>query len=61
MGLYLLHLHLHGLFRGQNLELGRDADTGGQSQYVLQLAQALGERPELDRLELITRVLKILA
>ena len=58
MGLYLLHLHLHGLFRGQNLELGRDADTGGQSQYVLQLAQALGERPELDRLELITRCIE---
>ena len=23
MGFYLLHLHLHGLFRGHDLELGR--------------------------------------
>ncbi len=58
MGLYLLHLHLHGLFRGHNLELGRDADTGGQSSYVLELARALGERPELERLELITRCIE---
>ena len=30
VGLNLLHLHLHGLFRSHDLELGRDADTGGQ-------------------------------
>ena len=32
-----LHLHLHGLIRSKNLELGRDADTGGQTQYVLEM------------------------
>ena len=32
-----LHLHLHGLLRSQNLELGRDPDTGGQTKYVLEL------------------------
>ena len=37
MRLKFLHLHLHGLIRSQNLELGRDADTGGQTQYVLEL------------------------
>ena len=55
MGLYLLHLHLHGLIRGHDLELGRDADTGGQTTYVLELARALAEQPQVDRLEVITR------
>ena len=55
MGSYLLHLHLHGLFRGQQLELGRDADTGGQTTYVLELIRSLAARPEVDRVEVITR------
>jgi sucrose-phosphate synthase len=55
VGSYLLHLHLHGLFRGQQLELGRDADTGGQTTYVLELIRSLAERPEVERVEVITR------
>jgi sucrose-phosphate synthase len=55
VGLYLLHLHLHGLFRGHDLELGRDADTGGQTTYVLELIRSLAARPEVDRLEVVTR------
>ncbi len=55
MGFYLLHLHLHGLFRGHDLELGRDADTGGQTTYVLELARSLAARPEVDRVEVVTR------
>ena len=58
MGLYILHLHLHGLFRGHDLELGRDADTGGQTNYVLELARALGQHSEVDRLEVITRCIE---
>jgi sucrose-phosphate synthase len=57
MGYTALHLHLHGLFRGQNPELGRDADTGGQTTYVLELAKALAARPEMDRVEVVTRLL----
>jgi hypothetical protein len=53
VGLYLLHLHLHGLLRGQNLELGRDPDTGGQTTYVLQLTRALAARPEVERVEVV--------
>ena len=30
MRLKFLHLHLHGLIRSKNLELGRDPDTGGE-------------------------------
>lgn len=58
MGYYLLHLHLHGLFRGHDLELGRDADTGGQTTYVLELARGLAARPEVDRVDVITRLIQ---
>ena len=33
-GLYIMSLSVHGLVRGTDLELGRDADTGGQVLYV---------------------------
>ena len=55
MGLRLLHLNLHGLIRSNNLELGRDADTGGQTLYVLELVKGLAVRPEVDNVQLITR------
>lgn len=52
--LYIALLSIHGLIRGKNLELGRDADTGGQILYVLELAQALACQPEVARVDLIT-------
>jgi len=55
MGLSILHLHLHGLFRGRDLELGRDSDTGGQTTYVLELVRALALSPLVDRVEVLTR------
>lgn len=54
-GLYIALISLHGLIRGKNPELGRDADTGGQVQYVLDLARALADRPEVARVDLMTR------
>jgi sucrose-phosphate synthase len=54
-GLYIALISLHGLIRGDNPELGRDADTGGQVQYVLDLARALAEHPDVARVELMTR------
>jgi len=54
-GLYIALISLHGLIRGKEPELGRDADTGGQVQYVLDLARALSEHPEVSRVELMTR------
>lgn len=54
-GYYLVLLSIHGLIRGYDLELGRDADTGGQTKYVLELARALGEHPAVERVDLITR------
>lgn len=54
-GLYLLLVNPHGLVRGHDLELGRDADTGGQTKYVVELARALAEDPRVDRVDLVTR------
>ncbi len=54
-----LHLQLfsiHGLIRGESLELGRDADTGGQTKYVVELARALGELPQVRQVDLFTRL-----
>jgi sucrose-phosphate synthase len=53
--LYIVLLSIHGLIRGNNLELGRDADTGGQTLYVLELARALGRHPDVGRVDLVTR------
>ncbi|MCB2262276.1 MAG: HAD-IIB family hydrolase [Candidatus Thiosymbion ectosymbiont of Robbea hypermnestra] len=51
----ILLLSIHGLIRGKELELGRDADTGGQTLYVVDLARALAERDDVDRVDLVTR------
>lgn len=53
--LHIALISVHGLIRGEDLELGRDADTGGQTLYVLELAQALSEQPQVAKVELITR------
>ena len=57
MGLRLLHLHLHGLIRSHDLELGRDSDTGGQTLYVLELVKGLAARPEVESVQLLTRLI----
>lgn len=55
-GLYLQLISIHGLIRGHSLELGRDADTGGQTKYVVELARALAARPDVDQVDLVTRL-----
>jgi sucrose-phosphate synthase len=52
---YILLISIHGLIRGHNLELGRDADTGGQTKYVVELAKALALQPNVERVDLVTR------
>lgn len=54
-GLYIVLISVHGLIRARNLELGRDADTGGQIQYVVELARALARHPGVARVDLLTR------
>ncbi|MCW9030364.1 MAG: HAD-IIB family hydrolase [Gammaproteobacteria bacterium] len=53
--IYILLISVHGLIRGHDLELGCDADTGGQTKYVVELARALGEHPCVARVDLVTR------
>jgi sucrose-phosphate synthase len=53
--LYIVLISVHGLIRGHDMELGRDADTGGQTKYVVELTRALGERGDVERVVLLTR------
>ncbi|MBN2208080.1 MAG: HAD-IIB family hydrolase [Candidatus Coatesbacteria bacterium] len=55
-GLYIALISVHGLIRGGDLELGRDADTGGQIRYVIELARALSACPDVSRVDLFTRL-----
>jgi len=53
--LNILLISIHGLIRSKELELGRDADTGGQTKYVVELLRALGDHPDVARVDLLTR------
>ncbi|KAG9152780.1 hypothetical protein Leryth_021770 [Lithospermum erythrorhizon] len=53
--LYVVLISLHGLVRGENMELGRDSDTGGQIKYVVEVARALATMPGVYRVDLFTR------
>jgi sucrose-phosphate synthase len=56
--LYVLMLSLHGLIRGNDLELGRDADTGGQTLYVVELARSLASQRQVGKVDLLTRLVE---
>lgn len=57
-GLYVQMFSIHGLVRSERLELGRDADTGGQVKYVVELANHLSQRDEVRQVDLFTRQIK---
>ncbi len=54
-GRYIMLISVHGRVRGSDMELGADPDTGGQITYVVELARALIEHPEVNRVDLVTR------
>lgn len=54
-GLVIHMFSIHGLIRSHDLELGRDADTGGQTKYVVELARALGRCEGVAQVDLFTR------
>ena len=56
-GLYIQMFSIHGLLRAENLELGKDADTGGQIKYVVELARHLAKQEEVRRVDLFTRLI----
>jgi len=53
--LFIQLYSIHGLIRSHDLELGRDADTGGQTKYVLELANTLSQNEHVEKVELVTR------
>jgi len=55
--LYIQMFSIHGLVRSENMELGRDADTGGQVKYVIELADRLSRRDEIGQVDLFTRLI----
>ncbi|WP_156797194.1 HAD-IIB family hydrolase [Nitrosomonas sp. Is79A3] len=55
--LYILMISPHGLIRGNNMELGRDADTGGQTTYVVELMRALARHSDVGQVDLLTRLI----
>lgn len=56
--MYIQLVSIHGLIRGGSIEMGRDADTGGQVRYVVELAKALGSSDEVERVDLFTRQIR---
>lgn len=57
-GYYVVLISIHGLIRGENLELGKDPDTGGQTTYVVELARALAQHPDVEQVDLFTRLVQ---
>jgi len=55
-GRYIMLVSVHGLIRGFDMELGRDADTGGQVKYVVELARSLIEHCDVEKVDLVTRL-----
>jgi sucrose-phosphate synthase len=48
---------VHGLLRSENLQLGHDADTGGQIKYAVELCNALSQSENIRQVELFTRLI----
>lgn len=55
--LYIQMFSVHGLLRHDNLELGRDADTGGQISYVMDLVSYLSLMDQVGKVDLFTRLI----
>ena len=56
--MYIQMISIHGLIRGNDVEMGRDADTGGQVRYVLDQARALSRMDGVDRVDVFTRQIR---
>jgi sucrose-phosphate synthase len=56
-GLYIQMFSIHGLLRANNMELGYDADTGGQIKYVIELCHTLSKNKHIRQVDLFTRLI----
>lgn len=52
--MYIAMINIHGLLRKDNIEMGRDADTGGQTRYVVDLAKEISKHEDIS-LDIFTR------
>ena len=50
-------INVHGLLKGTGLEIGRDADNGGQTKYVYELAEFLSQHKDVEHVHLFTRLI----
>lgn len=50
-------INIHGLLKGSGLEIGRDADNGGQTKYVYELAEFLSQHEDVEHVDLFTRLI----
>jgi sucrose-phosphate synthase len=55
--LYILMISVHGLIRANDMELGINADTGGQTKYVVEMTKALAKHPQVGKVDLLTRLI----
>jgi sucrose-phosphate synthase len=56
--LYILSIALGGCLKGPPVEFGLTEDTGGHITYVLGAAMALAARDDVDRVEIVTRLIE---
>ncbi|MEA1948311.1 MAG: HAD-IIB family hydrolase [Thermodesulfobacteriota bacterium] len=54
---YIQMFSVHGLLRAESMELGRDADTGGQINYVMELGRHLSQVEDIGKVDLFTRLI----
>ncbi|WP_428229490.1 HAD-IIB family hydrolase [Flavobacterium sp.] len=50
-------INIHGLLKGSGLEIGRDADNGGQTKYVYELAEFLSQHEDVEHVHIFTRLI----
>jgi sucrose-phosphate synthase len=53
--LKIAFFHVHGLIKSSGLEIGRDADNGGQTRYVYDLAEFISNHNEVEKIIIIAR------
>ena len=55
--LRIILVNIHGLLKGSGLEIGRDADNGGQTKYVYELADYLSRSERVEHVHVFTRLI----
>ncbi len=53
----IILINIHGLLKGSGLEIGRDADNGGQTKYVFEFAEHLSQHPKVKHVHIFTRLI----